>query len=116
MSWSWSLMYSSLSVGIVESPSATDVDESELREAEALSLQVSSTGTLSRACFFAGGSVCGFVFCFRFPFFAMFALVFGGGLFLLLLPVSSVGRVPDYRAGGRRFKPRPDLHSGSLNN
>ena len=31
-------------------------------------------------------------------------------------PVSSVGRVPDYRAGGRWFKPRPDHHSGSLNN
>ena len=30
--------------------------------------------------------------------------------------VSSVGRVPDYRARGREFKPRPDLHSGSLNN
>ena len=26
----------------------------------------------------------------------------------------SVGRVPDYRAGGRGFKPRPDQHSGSL--
>ena len=32
------------------------------------------------------------------------------------LPVSSVGRVPDYRAGGRGFKHRPDQHSGSLNN
>ena len=31
-------------------------------------------------------------------------------------PVSSVGRVPDYRAGGRGFKPRPDHHLGSLNN
>ena len=31
-------------------------------------------------------------------------------------PVSSVGRVPDYRAGGRGFKPQPDQHSGSLNN
>ena len=31
-------------------------------------------------------------------------------------PVSSVGRVPDYRAGRRGFKPRPDQHSGSLNN
>ena len=31
-------------------------------------------------------------------------------------PVSSVGRVPDYRAGGCGFKPRPDQHSGSLNN
>ena len=31
-------------------------------------------------------------------------------------PVSSVGRVPDYRAGGRGFKHRPDQHSGSLNN
>ena len=29
-------------------------------------------------------------------------------------PVSSVGRVPDYRAGGRGFEPRPDHHSGSL--
>ena len=29
---------------------------------------------------------------------------------------SSVGRAPDCRAGGRRFKPRPDQHSGSLNN
>ena len=28
-------------------------------------------------------------------------------------PVSSVGRVPDYRAGGRGFKPWPDQHSGS---
>ena len=28
--------------------------------------------------------------------------------------VSSVGRVPDYRAGGRGFEPRPDHHSGSL--
>ena len=28
-------------------------------------------------------------------------------------PVSSVGRVPDYRAGGRGFKPWPDYHSGS---
>ena len=25
----------------------------------------------------------------------------------------SVGRAPDCRAGGRRFKPRPDQHSGS---
>ena len=31
-------------------------------------------------------------------------------------PVGSVGRVPDYRAGGRGFKSRPDQHSGSLNN
>ena len=31
-------------------------------------------------------------------------------------PVGSVGRVPDYRAGGRGFKPRSDQHSGSLNN
>ena len=31
-------------------------------------------------------------------------------------PVGSVGRVPDYCAGGRGFKPRPDHHSGSLNN
>ena len=31
-------------------------------------------------------------------------------------PVGSLGRVPDYRAGGRGFKPRPDQHSGSLNN
>ena len=30
-------------------------------------------------------------------------------------PVGSVGRVPDYHAGGRGFKPRPDQHSGSLN-
>ena len=29
--------------------------------------------------------------------------------------VSSVGRVPDYRAGGRGFKPRPDQHLRSLN-
>ena len=29
-------------------------------------------------------------------------------------PVSSVGRVPDSRAGGRGFKPRQDQHSGSL--
>ena len=29
-------------------------------------------------------------------------------------PVGSLGRVPDYRAGGRGFKPRPDQHSGSL--
>ena len=27
-----------------------------------------------------------------------------------------VGRAPDYRAGGRGFKLRPDQHSGSLNN
>ena len=27
-----------------------------------------------------------------------------------------VGRVSDYRAGGRAFKPRPDHHLGSLNN
>ena len=31
-------------------------------------------------------------------------------------PVSSVGRAPNCCAGGRRFKPRPDQHSGSLNN
>ena len=31
-------------------------------------------------------------------------------------PVSSVGRVPNSRAGGRGFKPQPDQHSGSLNN
>ena len=31
-------------------------------------------------------------------------------------PVSSVGRAPDCCAGGRRFQPRPDQHSGSLNN
>ena len=31
-------------------------------------------------------------------------------------PVSSVGRATDCYAGGRRFKPRPDQHSGSLNN
>ena len=31
-------------------------------------------------------------------------------------PVSSVGRAPDCCAGGRRFKSRPDQHSGSLNN
>ena len=31
-------------------------------------------------------------------------------------PVGSVGWVPDYRAGGRRFEPRPDQHLGSLNN
>ena len=31
-------------------------------------------------------------------------------------PVGSVGRIPDYRAGGRGFKPWPDQHSGSLNN
>ena len=30
--------------------------------------------------------------------------------------VSSVGRAPVCRAGGRGFKPRPDQHSGSLNN
>ena len=29
--------------------------------------------------------------------------------------VSSVGRAPVYWAGGRGFKPRPDQHSGSLN-
>ena len=27
-----------------------------------------------------------------------------------------VGRAPVCRAGGRGFKPRPDQHSGSLNN
>ena len=31
-------------------------------------------------------------------------------------PVSSVGRAPDCCAGGRRFKPWPNQHSGSLNN
>ena len=30
--------------------------------------------------------------------------------------VSSVGRAPDFCVGGCRFKPRPDQHSGSLNN
>ena len=30
--------------------------------------------------------------------------------------VSSFGRVPGSRAGCRGFKPRPDQHSGSLNN
>ena len=30
--------------------------------------------------------------------------------------VSSVGRAPVCRAEGRGFKPRPDQHSGSLNN
>ena len=30
--------------------------------------------------------------------------------------VSSVGRAPVCRVGGRGFKPRPDQHSGSLNN
>ena len=30
--------------------------------------------------------------------------------------VSSVGRAPVYWAGSRGFKPRPDQHSGSLNN
>ena len=29
---------------------------------------------------------------------------------------SSVGKVPDYRAEGRGFKPRPDQKPGSLNN
>ena len=32
----------------------------------------------------------------------------------LVLIQTSVGRVPDNRAGGRGFKPRPDHHSGSL--
>ena len=31
-------------------------------------------------------------------------------------PGSSVGRVPVFWAGGQGFKPRPDQHSGSLNN
>ena len=31
-------------------------------------------------------------------------------------PVGSVGRVPDYHAGGRGFKPRPDHHLGPSNN
>ena len=31
-------------------------------------------------------------------------------------PVGSVGRAPGSRTGGRGFKPRPDQHSGSLNN
>ena len=31
-------------------------------------------------------------------------------------PVTSVGRVLDYRAGGGGFKPRPDQPLGSLNN
>ena len=30
--------------------------------------------------------------------------------------VRNPGRVLDYRTGGRRFKPRPDHNSGSLNN
>ena len=30
--------------------------------------------------------------------------------------VGSVGRAPGSRAGGRGTKPRPDQHSGSLNN
>ena len=30
--------------------------------------------------------------------------------------VSSLGRAPVRRAGGGRFKPRPDQHAGSLNN
>ena len=39
------------------------------------------------------------------------------GLCVRVLHISAfVGRVPDYRAGGRGFKPRPDHHSGSLNN
>ena len=33
----------------------------------------------------------------------------------VLRAVRSVGRVPDYRAGDRGFKPRPDQHPGSLN-
>jgi len=35
---------------------------------------------------------------------------------LISRPVSSVGRAPDCCAGYRKFKPRPDQHSGSLNN
>ena len=31
-------------------------------------------------------------------------------------PVSSIGYALVYWAGGRWFKPRPDQHSGSLNN
>ena len=31
-------------------------------------------------------------------------------------PVNSVGRAPDYRAGGHGFKLQRDQHSGSLNN
>ena len=31
-------------------------------------------------------------------------------------PFSSIGRVPDSRAGGRGYKPQPDQQSGSLNN
>ena len=40
----------------------------------------------------------------------------GAGVSFNHRPVSSVGRAPDCCAGGRRFKPRPDQHSGSLNN
>ena len=35
----------------------------------------------------------------------------GGGENCNRRPVGSVGRVPNYRAGGRGFKPRPDQHS-----
>ena len=35
---------------------------------------------------------------------------------IIIDQVSSVGWASDYRAGGRGFKPRPDQHSGSLNN
>ena len=31
-------------------------------------------------------------------------------------PVSSIGKAPDHRAGGRGFEPRPDHKPGSLNN
>ena len=40
-------------------------------------------------------------------------------LFLVFLNIRSVDRLTqfiDYRVGGRGFKPRPDQHSGSLNN
>ena len=52
----------------------------------------------------------------------MFELFIQGGLFpfnmkgFFDLEVGSVGWVPDYRAGGRGFEPRPDQHLGSLNN
>ena len=39
--------------------------------------------------------------------------VLSGKCSLLARPVSSVGRAPDFCAGGLGFEPRPDQHSGS---
>lgn len=53
----------------------------QLHDGEALSLQ----RTMSRAFLLTGGSASGFVVCFRYPFFTMMVLSFGGSFFLKLL-------------------------------